>query len=92
MPLADWASRWLALPTPFEVDEFFCKNKDIRWVAQEFHRRDLKGLFDSAYPRITRLFYHNLVVVETELDKVSTVIDGVTVTVHPVTLRRVVSG
>ncbi|KAI8552567.1 hypothetical protein RHMOL_Rhmol06G0276900 [Rhododendron molle] len=73
VPLPDWASRPLALPTPFEV-------------VREFERRDLEGLFgpfDSAYPRISRLFYQNMVVVEAEPDKLSTVIDGVTVTVTP---------
>ncbi|KAG5546228.1 hypothetical protein RHGRI_018418 [Rhododendron griersonianum] len=86
VPLPDWASRPLALPTPFEVDEFFRKNEDTRWAVREFERRDLEGLFgpfDSAYPRISRLFYQNMVVVEAEPDKLSTVIDGVTVTVTP---------
>ncbi|KAF7129243.1 hypothetical protein RHSIM_Rhsim10G0010600 [Rhododendron simsii] len=86
VPLPDWASRPLALPTPFEVDEFFRKSEDTCWAVREFERRDLEGLFgpfDSAYPRISRLFYQNMVVVEGEPNKLSTVIDGVTITVTP---------
>ncbi|KAI8526663.1 hypothetical protein RHMOL_Rhmol12G0013500 [Rhododendron molle] len=101
LPLPDWASRPLALPTPFEVEEFFRNNEDTRWAVREFERRDLEGLFgpfDSAYPRISRLFYQNMFVVEAEPDKLSTVIDGVTVTVTPRDIAaalhctRVVSG
>lgn len=94
VPLPDWASRPLTLPMPFEVDKFFHKNKDTHWAEREFQRRDLKGLFHSAYPR---LFYQNLAVVKTEPDKLSTVINGVTAVTPrdiaaPLLSTRVVSG